>query len=118
MARLSTHILDTCHGGPAAGVHIQLFRLHPDGTRTPLTERVSNADGRTDQPLLSGAEMAAGRYELVFHIGDYFAGRDATLAEPAFLTDVPVRFTISDPTGHYHIPLLATPWSYSTYRGS
>jgi 5-hydroxyisourate hydrolase len=101
---LTTHVLDTARGRPAAGVRIELTL--PDGTRRST---VTNADGRTDSPLV--AEPAAGEYELVFAVGDYFGER-------AFLDRVPVRFTIADPDAHYHVPLLVSPWSYSTYRGS
>lgn len=107
-AKLSTHVLDTVRGKPAAGVRIDLCSL-PDGAL--LKSVVTNADGRTDGPLLAGAEVAAGEYELVFHLGEYFG-------ESAFLDRVPVRFRISDPEGSYHVPLLCSPWAYSTYRGS
>ncbi|MGJ3263660.1 MAG: hydroxyisourate hydrolase [Salinarimonas sp.] len=118
MPRLSTHVLDTAHGGPAAGVALTLDRLAPDGGRTRLVETRTNADGRTDAPLLQGADYAVGTYELAFAIGDYFRTRGAALSEPAFLDVVPIRFAIAEPDGHYHVPLLASPWSYSTYRGS
>ena len=101
---LTTHVLDTVRGIPAAGVAIELRRGDELLTRT-----VTNADGRTDEPLLT--ESPAGEYELVFAVGDYFGER-------AFLDRVPVRFTIADPDAHYHVPLLVSPWSYSTYRGS
>lgn len=117
MARLSTHILDTASGRPAAAVKIELFAIR-EGERNLVVETVSNADGRTDQPLLSGEAIPAGIYELVFHVGDYFARAGATLPEPRFIDRVPIRFGIADPAGHYHVPLLASPWSYSTYRGS
>lgn len=117
MARLSTHVLDTMHGRPAAGVQIALYRLDGE-TRSLLKQVVTNADGRTDAPLLTGDEYKAGQYELVFHIGDYFRGLGAALPQPAFLDIVPLRFGISEADGHYHVPLLASPWSYSTYRGS
>lgn len=115
--RLSTHVLDTHGGGPAAGVRIELHEVGAS-TRARLAERVTNADGRTDAPLLSGAPLRIGRYELVFHIGAYFRARGLELPEPAFLEEVPLRFSIAEPEGHYHVPLLVTPWSYSTYRGS
>ncbi len=117
MARLSTHVLDTAHGTPAAGVRIQLFALEAE-TRTLITERVTNADGRTDTPLLSGEMIAAGTYELVFFAGDYFRARSEKLPTPAFVDIVPIRFGIADAAGHYHVPLLVSPWSFSTYRGS
>ncbi len=112
MGRLSTHVLDTVKGKPAAGVRIELHRLAADGGWTLVVETTTNADGRTDAPLLAGAEFALGTYQLSFHIGDYFKA-----GATAFLDVVPLRFTIAE-DGHYHVPLLATPWSYSTYRGS
>jgi len=115
--RLSTHVLDTHGGRPAAGVRIQLFEIGASATAM-LAEAVTNADGRTDEPLVSGTPLRVGRYELRFHVGEYFAKRNANLPQPAFLDVVPVRFAIADPEGHYHVPLLVTPWSYSTYRGS
>jgi 5-hydroxyisourate hydrolase/2-oxo-4-hydroxy-4-carboxy-5-ureidoimidazoline decarboxylase len=114
MGRLSTHILDVSRGVPAAGVAIELLRLESTGSRT-LASFVTNSDGRTDGPLLSDADLAAGIYELVFHIGAYFGG---TSADAGFFDTVPIRFRVSDAAGHYHVPLLVTPWSYSTYRGS
>jgi len=118
MARLSTHVLDTMNGRPAAGVKIALYRLDGE-TRSLVKEVVTNADGRTDSPLLTGEEYKTGQYELVFRIGDYFRSiGGATLPQPAFLDVVPLRFGIAEADGHYHVPLLASPWSYSTYRGS
>ena len=117
MARLSTHVLDTAHGIPAAGVRLQLHRL--DGDRAELVaERVTNADGRTDSPLLSGDTIACGRYRLTFHAGDYFRARGSTLPDPPFVDVVELAFGIADARGHYHVPLLVSPWSYATYRGS
>jgi 5-hydroxyisourate hydrolase len=116
VGRLSTHVLDTVLGKPAAGVLVTLHRLLDDASWQQLAEARTNADGRTDQPMMSGNIFGVGTYMLSFHIGDYFK-RDGR-AETAFLDVVPVRFTIADPAGHYHVPLLATPWSYSTYRGS
>jgi 5-hydroxyisourate hydrolase len=117
MGRLSTHVLDTVNGKPAAGVEIALDALLPDGSRSRVIDTVTNADGRTDTPLLSGS-LPVGSYELTFAIGDYFRHLGAKLPEPAFLDLVPIRFAIAEPDGHYHVPLLASPWSYSTYRGS
>ena len=115
MGRLTTHILDTAHGCPAAGVDIRLFAL---GERRQLRARaVSNVDGRTDKPLLDDEAMKTGTYELEFDIGDYFRAGDAPVAEPAFLDTVVIRFSIMADE-HYHVPLLVSPWSYSTYRGS
>lgn len=113
-AKLSTHVLDTKNGKPAGGVTIDLFEVTSEGDRHLLTT-ITNADGRTDQPLLSGDQLKAGDYKLQFHIGDYFYD---SVDEAPFLTVVPVQFRISDPNGSYHVPLLATPWSYSVYRGS
>jgi len=105
---LSTHVLDTMRGIPAAGVKIDLWSRD----RSALLKTVTtNKEGRTDAPLLSGDEMTASEYELVFHVGEYFE-------DQSFLDQVPVRFTISDPQAKYHVPLLVTPWAYSTYRGS
>ena len=116
MGRLSTHVLDIAAGRPAAGVALELHRL--DGESRVLVGRAqTNADGRTDAPLMAGEAFQTGTYELTFHIGAYFA-RTGTAAPLPFLDSVPLRFTLSDANGHYHVPLLATPWSYSTYRGS
>lgn len=117
MAGLSTHVLDTAQGGPAAGVRIELFEI-VDGERQSVCETVTNNEGRTDTPLLSGDQMRAGVFEILFHVGAYFAGQSAAAPGPGFLDEVPVRFTIADPSQHYHVPLLASPWSYTTYRGS
>jgi len=115
MGRLTTHVLDTASGKPAAGLRIELFRL--DGARVKLLEAVTNADGRCDAPMLEGAAFALGEYELVFHAGDYLAGTGQDLPEPKFLDIVPIRFGIAADT-HYHVPLLLSPFGYSTYRGS
>lgn len=117
MARLSTHVLDTAHGRPAAGVRITLHRI-ADGERMLVVQTETNADGRTDQPLISGDAIPTGRYELDFHAGDYFAALGVDLPEPRFVDVVTLRFGIAETTGHYHVPLLVSPWSYSTYRGS
>ncbi len=115
MGRLTTHILDTAHGLPAAGVAVRLYSLGAE--RTLLSSQLSNQDGRTDEPLLDGNDMQAGLYELEFDIGDYFARKGVEQSEPAFLGTVVIRFGVNA-TEHYHVPLLASPWSYSTYRGS
>lgn len=115
--RLSTHVLDTLNGRPAQGVRISLHEIGAQA-RGHLLDTVTNADGRTDTPLMSNAPLRIGAYELQFRIADYFRQRAAGLAEPAFLDIVPVRFCIAEAEGHYHVPLLVTPWSYSTYRGS
>jgi 2-oxo-4-hydroxy-4-carboxy-5-ureidoimidazoline decarboxylase len=116
--RLSTHVLDTHSGRPAAGVAVELFETSKSGTATPVASAVTNADGRTDKPLIGDRPVPIGRYELRFWIGDYFARSGAALADPPFLDVVPVRFSVAEPEGHYHVPLLVTPWSYATYRGS
>jgi len=112
MGRLTTHVLDTAHGRPAAGLRVDLFSL--DDGRRLMKSVTTNADGRVDAPLLEGDAFRAGEYELLFHAGDYFK----TGAARPFLNEVPVRFGIADASQHYHVPLLLTPWSYSTYRGS
>ena len=114
--RLTTHVLDTARGRPAAGLPIELARFDDAGGRTLLKEVRTNDDGRTDAPLLEGEQLTAGVYELVFAVGDYFADEDAD--DPPFLDRVPIRFGVADAGAHYHVPLLASPWSYSTYRGS
>ena len=116
--RLTTHVLDTANGIPAAGVEIELWRLMDGGERTRLTTTRTNADGRTSAPFLEGDEMVAGVYELIFAVGAYFADRHAATGALPFLDRVPVRFGITDPSMHYHVPLLVSPWAYSTYRGS
>lgn len=116
-AKLSTHVLDTMNGCPAAGMALELW--HGSGTtRKLILATRTNADGRTEKPLLSGAELKSGHYELVFFVGDYFKAKSISLPEPPFLDQVPVRFGIADETAGYHVPLLCSPWAYSTYRGS
>ncbi len=117
MGRLSTHVLDTAQGKPASNVRIDLFEI-ADERRTLLKSVATNDDGRTNEPLLSGAEMRIGTFELLFHVADYFEAARVTQSSLPFLDLVPVRFTIASADGHYHVPLLVTPWSYSTYRGS
>ena len=117
MGRLSTHVLDTVNGKPANGIAIELFALEGDSRRSVL-RTITNADGRTDAPLMIGEAFRTGTYELVFEVGAYFKEVGATTANPPFLDIVPIRFTIAEPDGHYHVPLLVSPWSYSTYRGS
>lgn len=117
MAKLSTHVLDTAAGTPAAGMGYRLERMAPEG-RTLLKQGATNHDGRTDEPLLSGGEMQAGVYELHFDVAGYFSARGAALPDLAFLDVVTLRFGIADADGSYHVPLLVSPWSYSTYRGS
>ncbi len=115
--RLSTHVLDNVSGKPAAGVRIALYEVGASA-RGLLAQTITNADGRTDAPLLSGEPLRIGAYELQFHVGDYFAAQAIAVSDPPFLDMVPIRFSIAEPEGHYHVPLLVTPWSYSTYRGS
>jgi 5-hydroxyisourate hydrolase len=115
--RLTTHVLDAARGRPAAGVRIALYRIAGQSHRR-IAETVTNADGRTDTPLLAGKAMTAGRYELVFFAGEYLRAADLAAGETLFLDEVPIRFGIADPAGHYHVPLLLSPFAYSTYRGS
>lgn len=114
---LTTHVLDTARGCPAAGLKIALFRLE-GAARVLLGEAVTNADGRTDAPILPTGRFATGDYELVFHAGNYLRASGQAGAEPLFLDTVPIRFGISDAQAHYHVPLLLSPFGYSTYRGS
>jgi 2-oxo-4-hydroxy-4-carboxy-5-ureidoimidazoline decarboxylase len=116
--RLSTHVLDTHGGKPAAGIVVELIELSDLGVPRLITRTTTNSDGRTDQPLIGGRPVPIGRYELAFAVGDYFAARGAPMSDPPFLDRIPLRFSVSDPEGHLHVPLLVTPWSYSTYRGS
>jgi 5-hydroxyisourate hydrolase len=117
MTKLTTHVLDTARGKPAASMRFALFRIE-DGARTALTSGLTNADGRTEAPLLSGAAFRSGDYELDFMTAEYFRAHGVALAEPPFLDRVTLRFSIDERNGHYHVPLLVSPWSYSTYRGS
>jgi 5-hydroxyisourate hydrolase len=114
---LTTHVLDTARGMPAAGLALALYRVTAAG-REQVVETVTNADGRTDAPLLPKGKMAVGTYELVFRAGDYLRATGQAGAEPLFLDEVPIRFGISDAGAHYHVPLLVSPFGYSTYRGS
>ncbi|MGY3616776.1 2-oxo-4-hydroxy-4-carboxy-5-ureidoimidazoline decarboxylase [Bradyrhizobium sp. USDA 10063] len=116
--RLSTHVLDTHSGKPAAGIAVELIELSDLGLSRVVTRRVTNADGRTDQPLIGGRPVPSGKYELLFSVGEYFASRQVPLSDPPFLDRIPLRFAVSEPEGHLHVPLLVTPWSYATYRGS
>jgi 5-hydroxyisourate hydrolase len=121
--KLTTHVLDTAHGRPAAQMAIALYAIHggihPNGDgRTLLKTVTTNSDGRTDAPLLSDGDLKAGVYELVFSVADYFAQFPDALPEQPFLSQIPIRFGIADVDAHYHVPLLVSPWSYSTYRGS
>ena len=116
--RLSTHVLDTNSGKPAAGIALELVELSELGSGRVITRAITNHDGRTDQPLIGGRPVPSGRYELSFAVGDYFAARGVPLSDPPFLDRIPLRFAVSEPEGHLHVPLLLTPWSYATYRGS
>ena len=116
MGRLTTHVLDTALGRPASGLAVSLRRAGKHGA--PLASAVTNADGRVDKPLLQDEAMEAGSYELVFEAGAYFDRLGLSLAEPKFLDQVVIRFGIADPKAHYHVPLLLSPYGYSTYRGS
>jgi 2-oxo-4-hydroxy-4-carboxy-5-ureidoimidazoline decarboxylase len=116
--RLSTHVLDTYHGRPAQGVSLELHELSNAGGSSLVIAGVTNIDGRTDSALINDRPIPIGRYELRYAVGDYFARSGIGLPDPPFLDIVPVRFSVADPENHYHVPLLATPWSYSTYRGS
>jgi 5-hydroxyisourate hydrolase len=116
MGRLTTHVLDTAHGRPGAGILIELYRLDP--ARNRIIQAKTNAEGRCEGPLLEGPAMVPGTYELVFHAGDYFAAQGIALPQPRFLDEVIIRFGIAEPATHYHVPLLISPYGYSTYRGS
>ena len=118
MAKLSTHVLDTATGKPASGVRVLLYRLDGGYSDTLVAERVTNKDGRTDAPLMAGDEIDTGHYRLVFHAGDYFRRTGLQLPDPPFVDVVELQFGIAEPRGDYHVPLLVSPWSYSTYRGS
>ncbi|MFL5760612.1 MAG: hydroxyisourate hydrolase [Thermomicrobiales bacterium] len=116
--RLTTHVLDIANGRPATGLAIELWWVGRKPTPQALLKTLmTNAEGRTDEPLLAGDECKAGTYELSFAVGDYFTGQPG-VTNPPFLDQVPIRFTIADPGQHYHVPLLVAPWAYSTYRGS
>ncbi len=118
MDGLTTHVLDTARGRPAAGMQVELSRLDPSsGERQKIKAVRTNSDGRTDAPLLAADELSSGVYEIVFEVGEYFDGA-LDVTDPPFLDRVPVRFGIAESSAHYHVPLLASPWSYSTYRGS
>jgi 2-oxo-4-hydroxy-4-carboxy-5-ureidoimidazoline decarboxylase len=116
--RLSTHVLDIHSGAPAADVPIELWELSQAGDSRLILRVATNRDGRTDKPLISERPVPIGTYELRFSVGGYFGGRGVALAEPPFLDIVPIRFGVAEPEGHYHVPLVVSPWNYSTYRGS
>jgi 5-hydroxyisourate hydrolase len=117
LARVSTHVLDTSQGRPAACVAVSLYRI-ADAGREHCASTVTNRDGRTDEPLLSGDRIPTGVYELVFAAGAYLRQQGVTLSEPAFLDEVVIRFGVAEETGNYHVPLLLSPYGYSAYRGS
>ena len=116
MGTLTTHVLDTATGRPGAGIHVDLYTV--DGQRRKLLSTVTNDDGRCDAPLLQGDDFRNGQYELVFQAGDYFQAQGAELSDPPFLGEVVIRFAVADAEQHYHVPLLISPYGYSTYRGS
>jgi 5-hydroxyisourate hydrolase len=117
MGKLSTHVLDTAHGKPGAGVGVELYAVD-GGQRTLIRQDATNSDGRCNAPLLEGEQLKTGQYELVFAAGDYFAAQGVTLPSPRFIDRVTIAFGVADPSQNYHVPLVVTPWSYSTYRGS
>jgi 5-hydroxyisourate hydrolase len=117
MARLSTHVLDTMRGLPAEGVIFDLHRLE-GSSRTHIKRETTNSDGRTGEPLLADDNITAGVYELTFYAGAYFQRLGVSLSRPPFLDEIVIRFGIADPKGNYHVPLLLSPYGYSTYRGS
>ena|SRR5438132_6932671 len=112
---LTTHVLDTARGRPAAGLRIDLAVIGPDGRPRRIKTMTTDADGRTEAPLLDAGEMHLGRYELTFHVGTYFKTVGATVTDPPFIDQIPVRFAIADPAAHYSVPLLVSPWSYAVY---
>jgi 5-hydroxyisourate hydrolase len=115
---LTTHVLDIAQGIPASQMTIQVWRLATTGERSLLKTVYTGANGRPEEPLLAGEEFRAGTYELIFAVQTYFATQHLPMTEPPFLDDVPLRFSIADENAHYHVPLLVSPWAYSTYRGS
>jgi 5-hydroxyisourate hydrolase len=117
--KLTTHVLDTAQGCPAVGMTVELWSIALESGGKTLVKTVqTNADGRTNEPMLANDEFRVGTYELVFAVGEYFAKQSVQTADPAFLNRVPLQFGIADANAHYHVPLLVSPWSYSTYRGS
>jgi 5-hydroxyisourate hydrolase len=118
MARLSTHVLDTMSGIPASGMTIEFLEAQEGGGWHHRGTYTTNADGRIEAPIMAGDTFRTGSFQLRFHVGAYFRAQGVALPEPAFLDIVPIHFGIADPAGHYHVPLLCSPWSYATYRGS
>lgn len=117
MGYLTTHVLDTSLGRPGRGIRIEVYRLDGE-SRSLIKEVVTNSDGRCDAPIVEGDAFITGQYELVFHAGDYFRAQGSDMSDPFFLDVIPLRFGVADASQHYHVPLLVTPYSYSTYRGS
>ncbi|BEV16561.1 hydroxyisourate hydrolase [Herbaspirillum sp. DW155] len=117
MGKLSTHVLDITKGKPGAGVKLALYAVEAGG-KTLLKNAVTNSDGRCDVPLLEGDAFRPGKYELVFAAGDYFAQQGVSLPEPRFIDEVVIAFGVADASQNYHVPLVVSPWAYSTYRGS
>ena len=117
MGYLTTHVLDSAHGCPGSEIPVALYRIS-DNSRELIQETLTNDDGRCDKPVLEGEDFKKGVYELIFSVGSYYRKRGVELPEPAFLNDVVIRFGIADEDEHYHVPLLISPYSYSTYRGS
>jgi 5-hydroxyisourate hydrolase len=118
MGRLTTHVLDIAQGKPAAGVAIELRTVETDGPGQLIATATTNADGRTESPLLQDEAFIAGGYQLIFRVGDYFAAQGVAVSNPPFLDVIPIWFQIADASAHHHVPLLVSPWAYSTYRGS
>ena len=118
MGRLTTHVLDTALGRPGAGIPVSVYRIDKGAARQSVQSVLTNQNGRCDEPLLEGDAFIAGVYELVFNLAEYFAASGQILSDPPFVGEVVLRVGIADATQHYHVPLLVSPWSYSTYRGS
>ena len=117
MGRLTTHVLDTTHGLPGAEIKVELYKVSEDSTEKMATV-ITNSDGRTDAPILAGNDFRPGKYQLVFYVADYYRSKGVELDGVPFLDDVVIRFGLDDPEAHYHVPLLVSPYSFSTYRGS
>ncbi|MGF1753031.1 hydroxyisourate hydrolase [Vibrio makurazakiensis] len=117
MGRLTTHVLDTMHGLPGAEIKVELFKVDGESVEK-LATVLTNSDGRTDAPILAGNDFRPGKYQLVFHVAEYYQSKGVTLDDVPFLDDVVIRFGLNDQDAHYHVPLLVSPYSFSTYRGS
>ncbi|KAB0465981.1 MULTISPECIES: hydroxyisourate hydrolase [Vibrio] len=117
MGRLTTHVLDTTHGLPGAEIKVELYKVNEDSTEK-LATVLTNSDGRTDAPILAGNDFRPGKYQLVFYVADYYRSKGVELDGVPFLDDVVIRFGLDNPDAHYHVPLLVSPYSFSTYRGS